>query len=178
MKENKITMEENVKTTDEKELPALADAGTSADQIDEASELRVKLSDAEKRYMYLAADVENIRKMASKRMLDFEKYHEEALLRDLLEVIDDLDRDTSPSEEMKLIKSKFTNILEKHSVKPMYPDGNRPMMFSQDYDEAVMTTPTDDPSLDNSISAVINRGYMYKDKVLRYEKVAINKCSR
>ena len=66
------------------------------------------------------------------------------------------------------------NLLNVFGVHQIYED-ERPIFFNSDYDEAVTSVETNDPNLDNSINKVYQKGYFYKDKVLRYEKVIINK---
>ena len=65
-------------------------------------------------------------------------------------------------------------ILEKYGVELIYK-GERPVFFNSEYDEAITSVITNDPKLDNSINNVYKKGYKFKDKILRYEKVIVNK---
>ncbi|MBR6908158.1 nucleotide exchange factor GrpE, partial [bacterium] len=51
----------------------------------------------------------------------------------------------------------------------------RPVYFNDKYDEAILSKDCDDKNLDNSIDTVYQKGYIFKDKILRYEKVIVNK---
>ena len=65
-------------------------------------------------------------------------------------------------------------VLNKYDVRLIYED-ERPVFFNPEYDEAITSIPTNDSKLDNSIHEVYQKGFFYKDKVLRYEKVIVNK---
>ena len=66
--------------------------------------------------------------------------------------------------------------MTKYDVKPIYEE--RPIYFNSEYDEAILSNNIDDIELDNTIKDIVEKGYMYKDKVLRYEKVIVNKYNK
>jgi molecular chaperone GrpE (heat shock protein) len=64
-------------------------------------------------------------------------------------------------------------LLKMFDVQPIYEE--RPAYFNDEYDEAVLSKDCNDPTLDNSIESVYKQGWRFKDKILRYEQVVINK---
>lgn len=128
------------------------------------------------KYKYLLADLMNTKKRYQKLLDDANKYKEESIAKDLVSVSDDFERMLSneiDKDGVNLVYGKLINILNKYSIKPIYE--KRPAFFNDEYDSALVTMDVDDKMLDNTIHDVVEKGYKYKDKVLRYEKVVVNK---
>ena len=70
--------------------------------------------------------------------------------------------------------NSLLKLLGKYEVKLIYED-ERPVFFNSEYDEAITSVKTDDPKLDNSIHKIYKKGFFFKDKILRFEKVIVNK---
>lgn len=144
----------------------------------EIIELNRQLEESENRYKYLLADLQNTKKRYLKIIDDINKYREEEFFTSLLEVLDDMTMliDNDDSEVYKIIYYKLVNLLEKFQLIPISQD--RSVYFNEATDEAVFVNNVDDPTLDNTISQVVKRGYKYKDKIIRYEKVIVNKYNK
>lgn len=144
----------------------------------EIIELNRQLEESENRYKYLLADLQNTKKRYLKIIDDINKYREEEFFTALLEVLDDMTMliDNDDSEVYKIIYYKLVNLLEKFQLVPISQD--RSAYFNEATDEAVFVNNVDDPSLDNTVSQVVKRGYKYKDKIIRYEKVIVNKYKK
>ena len=69
----------------------------------------------------------------------------------------------------------MTKLLNKYGVYLIYEEDKRPIYFNSEYDEAISSVKTDDIKLDNSINKVYKKGFKFKDKILRFEKVIVNK---
>lgn len=128
------------------------------------------------KYLYLQADLENIKKRYNKQLEDKSKYEGENIFKDLLEIFDNLDYSKMDDIDILNTYNALLKLFGKYEVKLIYEDENeRPVFFNSEYDEAITSVPTDDPNLDNSINKVYKRGFFFKDKVLRFEKVIVNK---
>ena len=128
------------------------------------------------KYKYLLADLMNTKKRYQKLLDDANKYKEESIAKDLISVSDDFERmlaNKIDKDGVNLVYNKFINILSKYDIKPIYE--KRPAFFNDENDSALVTMNVDDKMLDNTIHDVVEKGYKYKDKVLRYEKVVVNK---
>jgi hypothetical protein len=110
---------------------------------------------------------------------DLTSYANENICKDLLTIVDTLELELKHNynERFELLYNSILSILNKYGVTQIYPDKERPMVFHGDTDNAVTALPTNDSIADNTIVDVIKKGYMYKDKVLRYEDVIIYKYS-
>lgn len=138
-------------------------------------ELEYKLSESEKKYLYLLADLENIKRKYNKQIDDLRKYEGENILRDLLGIYDSLTVAMNNSDDngYKFIRNNLFELLRKYDVNPIYNE--RPAYFNDKYDEAILSKDCDDPQLDNSINCVHQEGFLFNDKILRYEQVVVNK---
>lgn len=105
----------------------------------------------------------------------------DAVLRDLLEVGDDLDRAREAAEAagvdgvregIELVRKRFLAALAKHGVEPIDAAGQP---FDPARHDAVATVDVDDPALDGAVARVMRAGYARGDRVLRPAMVAVGR---
>jgi len=142
--------------------------------------LQEELAKEKKEYLFLMADFDNFRKRTSKEKLDLIKNGAESAMRDLLPVVDDLERAIdainkggdldSLKEGVNLIYNKFQRYLESQHVTPIDSTGKE---FDTDLHEAVTMFPAPDPSMKGKVIDTTIKGYMINDKVLRHAKVVV-----
>ena len=153
------------------------------DKDNKIKELESKLQESENKYKYLLADLDNIKKRYNKQINDLHEYEGENIFKDIISnVCDDFDYifkynngNTLDKENVRVIYRRLLNILEKYGITQMYEENTRDAMFNEKTDDAVSQITTNDKTLDNSINSVIKKGYNFKDKVLRFEQVLVNK---
>lgn len=145
--------------------------------------LKTELEEWKTKYAYLLADLENTKKRYNKMLTDSYKYKEENFFKDLLSILDDFDNirkfindDTEDSDKkaILLVHTKLFELLKKYDLTKIYEE-NHPVFFNDEYDEAIFKIDVEDKELDNTIAEVAKFGYKYKDKILRYEQVVVNK---
>jgi len=171
--ENINELENKLKPLDEKEK----------NKDGRIQELETKLLESENKYKYLLADLENIKKRYNKQLEDKSKYEGETIFKDIINnVCDDFDYlfkynkgNTLDRTNIEVIYRRLLNVLENHGITPLYREYDRPAMFNDETDDAVSQVLIKDKTLDNSINNVIKKGYKFKDKILRFEKVIVNK---
>jgi len=103
-----------------------------------------------------------------------------AVLADLLDVVDNLDRaidasranlsDSALLQGVELVRAQFLTKLDGHGVRPLHAVGRR---FDPSLHEAATTVPVDDPAQDGVVVGVIRQGYSIRDEVLRPAVVAV-----
>ena len=110
------------------------------------------------------------------------KYKDEDLIKEFLVVLDNFERaikmdDDDLTDEVsrflegfKLIYSNTVNILNKYEVKEIEAEG---VEFDPDYHHAVLTE-HDENKPAGVVLEVLQKGYMYKDKVIRPAMVKVN----
>lgn len=136
-----------------------------------------KSAEATDKHMRLAAEYDNFRKRAQKEK---ESAYGEAVadtLTGLLPIIDNLQYaskygDADPekfAEGVKMILDKLPETLEKLHIKPVGAPGET---FDPTYHNAVMHEENDAYG-ENEIVDVLQSGYLYEDRVIRYAMVKV-----
>ena len=153
---------------------------TNDDPAVKIAELEEQLEHEKKEYLFLMADFENFRRRTLKEKADLIKNGAESAMRDLLPVVDDLERALdaigkggdldSLKEGVDLIYNKFVKYLESQHVTPIDSTGKD---FDTDVHEAVTMYPATDPSMKGKVIDTTIKGYMINDKVLRHAKVVV-----
>ena len=144
--------------------------------IDEAS---AKYKEANDKYQRLMAEFENMRKRTEKESKQMYAVGAKDVLEKLLPVIDNFERAmSSVPEEMEddsfvqgigAIYKQTLTYLESVGVTPMNAEGTE---FNPDLHNAVMHI-EDDSYGENVVVEELQKGYMYKDTVLRHSMVKV-----
>jgi molecular chaperone GrpE len=125
----------------------------------------------------LQADFENFKKITDKRNVEIVKFANENLIKEFLDCYEDLERsltiekDEDFREGVELIYNKFSDILTKEGVEEIPAKGEK---FDLNRHEALMVQESEDVENGYIIDELM-KGYMYKDKVLKYSKVIVCK---
>lgn len=136
-----------------------------------------KSADATDKYMRLAAEYDNFRKRAQKEKDGVYGDAVADTLTGLLPIIDNLqyaskygDGDAEKfAEGVKMILDKLPETLEKLHIKPVGAPGET---FDPTYHNAVMHEENDAYG-ENEIVDVLQSGYLYEDRVIRYAMVKV-----
>ena len=111
------------------------------------------------------------------------KYEGEDLIKELLTVLDNFERaikmdDKDLSDEVskflsgfKMIYANLMNILTQKEIKEIEADG---LEFNPEFMDAVITE-EDKEKPSNVVLEILQKGYIYKDKVIRPAMVKVNK---
>jgi len=147
---------------------------------DENEELRIKLAEAQDKYLRLFSEFDNFRKRSNKEKLEILSSASGALIKELLPVMDDMDRaqeNFEKSEDVKalaegveLIFSKFRKTLAAKGLEAMESTGAD---FDTDIHEAIAQFPAPDESQKNKIIDTTEKGYTINGKVIRHAKVVV-----
>ena len=125
----------------------------------------------------LQADFENFKKITDKRNRDLVKFANENVIKEFLDCYEDFGRalETQKDEDLRkgveLIYNKFSDVLAKEGVEEIPAKGEK---FDLNKHEALMVQQSDDVE-NGYIIEELMKGYMYKDKVLKYSKVIVCK---
>lgn len=153
-----------------------------AKELGEAQEEVASLRD---RLLRMAADTENFKKRVERERLAGLKYAGESIFREILPVVDNLERavdqglsDRPESEKsvqalhegVQLTLKSLINILEKFEVKPIDSVGKP---FDPQHQDA-MTMEGSDSVPANHVLREFQKGYYYKDRLLRAAKVVVS----
>jgi molecular chaperone GrpE len=147
-------------------------------------ELEQKLKEAEDNYIKTHADFENIKKRLEREKYQAIDYASEKFAKDLLAPIDTLemaltsaDANGEPEELLQKIKEgieltikSFRTAFEKHGIELVDTDGE----FNPEHHDAIMHAQSQEHE-EGQIVQVMQKGYMYKDRLLRPAMVSICK---
>ena len=174
--------EQEEKTEEDLELDSSgkdqAEAEDVSVQLEKALEKNLELED---KLLRMAAEQDNFRKRMQRERETAFKYAEEAILREILPSLDNLERAVeqcrcSPDAGALLAGVEMTckgllNTLEKFGVKPLAGAGQP---FDPNFHEAVAMEPSADVP-ENTILQEYQKGYMFKDRLIRAAKVVVSK---
>jgi molecular chaperone GrpE len=177
-------LSEEKKHHDEQEMP-LSETEAETAEVTEAAEVPAEpsceelLKAAEEKFLRTYADFENIKKRLEREKFTAIDYASEKFARDLLPVVDALEMALLINDKEQFDKVKegvqltLNNLLDafgKHDIKPVeHAEG-----FDPNFHEAVMQVSSDDHD-DNAVVQVMQKGYKYKERILRPSLVSINK---
>jgi molecular chaperone GrpE len=134
------------------------------------------------RLLRTSADFENYKKRITKEKADLIRYGNEKLIKELLPVIDNLERaleHASGEGEQEGIKGgveltlqQFSQILQRFGVTPIAAEGER---FDPTRHEAIMEQVTGDYNPGHVVSE-LEKGYLLNDRLVRPAKVVVAKA--
>ena len=171
------------KAAEAAETDSAADAPAEAAEADENTELQKKLEALEKelaeekeKYLRLDAEYYNYRTRSLKEKQDA---YDNALIKavtEVLSVIDNFERaltaectDANFKKGVEMIFRQYTAILEKLGVKEIEAEGKP---FDPNFHNAVSQT-TDENLGENTVAAVLQKGYIMGNKVIRHAMVTV-----
>ena len=186
-KKNKKNQNNEPKPAQEELLNEETVEQTQEEKVNEENDLEKRIAELEeelehqkKEYMFLYSDFENFRRRTAKEKIDLVKNGTENAMRDLLPVVDDLERALdaidkggdldSLKEGVDLIYNKFVKYLESQHIHAIDSTGKD---FDTDVHEAVTMFPAPDPAMKGKVIDTTIKGYMINDKVLRHAKVVV-----
>jgi molecular chaperone GrpE len=151
----------------------------SANNPDEAVELKNQVEKLQNDILYLKADFENYKKRMIKERSDVLKYGSENLVVALLDLLDNFERAMSIeikpeniqsfAEGVKMISGEFKNILNRFGVSEIKALGEN---FDPSHHEAMGTEPTNEYK-PGYVSKVFTKPYKLHDRLIRPGKVVV-----
>ena len=185
MKEDKkkVDVEEPMKETEAKEEKETSPVDDLMDQLGEAKktaeEAKNKAEAAESKratalsqYVRLQADFDNFRRRTREAEAKAADTHTAEVLDNFELALSHMKKDEGGAayvQGFELLQKQFVKIMEGFGVKEIEALGKP---FDPHFHEAVVMLPADDKE-DETISMVFQKGYLYKDSVLRVAKVQV-----
>ena len=174
-----LKQEEIVTEAEENEAEAqTAEAAEPAEEAkpEEKKEEKAEEEDLTTRYMRLAADFQNFRKRTEKERGEAYDIATQRVMMQLLDVIDNFERamanapqDDKFAEGMQLILKQLLGILEKNEVREIEAQGKP---FDPNFHNAVIQEHVEGAE-SGTITKVLQKGYMLKNKVIRPSMVGV-----
>lgn len=194
-----MAQKKNIVIEDENEKPAHDDpsapldtdgaAEATTNDPDPLTDLEEKLtasqaeaSDYQDRMLRMAAELDNYKKRAARDLDDIKKYATENLIRQLLTVVDNLERAIASASADKqsvvdgvaLTLAEINKILETHYVSPIQALGEP---FDPTFHQAMCQEESvDQPP--NTVVQEFQKGYLMHDRLLRPTMVVVSKAAQ
>jgi len=174
---NEIQETGEEKASEENQQPTEKAAESKEGQSDN---LKKELEEMKNRYYRALADYQNLQRRSAKEVLEARGRGVEDFLKKLLPVIDTLEKaveqisktnvDKKVMDGLEMFSIQFTDVLEKEGLKPISAKGQR---FDPNFHEAMCKRTVEDVD-DEIILTEYEKGYTFKERVLRTAKVEIN----
>ncbi len=180
--ESQEQTEETVEQTDveSKEVTEGEEIATDEESVDDIEKLRAEYEELKDKHLRLQAEFDNFRRRTIKEKADLITTAGEKVLKDLLPVVDDLDRamesvataqDVSAVREgLDLIVNKFNAFLASNGVAEIEAVG---LDLDTDKHNAIarFAAPTED--MKGKVIDVTKKGYTLNGKVIRHAEVVV-----
>lgn len=156
--------------------------------VDHLKEMETRLESVEQeakeahdRFLRVSAEFENYKKRSVREMDEFRKFANESLIREMLTVVDNLERALNSSnndnqanshiaEGVDMTLKEILKVFEKFNVKPIEALGKP---FDPNFHQAAMREETNERP-ENTVLNELEKGYMIHDRLLRPAMVVVS----
>ncbi len=147
----------------------------------ELEKLRKEAAGLEDKYVRLYAETENFKKRMVRESAEREKYYNEGIIKELLPVLDNLERalghvgegspDNGLAEGVRMVRKQFMDVLTKFGVTQVECVG---LPFDPAKQQAMMQVETEDYE-EGTVVEEFQKGYFLNDRILRPAMVTVAK---
>ena len=156
-------------------------ADEAASEQSELERLRHEMAELHERYLRAQADFDNFRKRTRQEKEEFAKYASAKLIENLLPVLDNFERAMASAKQSKdvdallkgieMISRQLDQVLAQEGLQRMETVGKP---FDPNFHQAVGQVETDEYE-EGVVVEELQKGYQFKDRVLRPAMVKISK---
>ncbi len=174
--------EEKVENTKEEDTESDSNPDNGTEELSDIEKKDIEMKELNDKYLRLYSEFDNFRRRTQKEKLDLYKTAGEDIFKSLLPVMDDFERakksmeDTQDYDSLKvgvdLIFNKFLTVFKTNGVEPMDAQGKD---FDSEIHEAITQIPAQSKDMIGKNVDVVEKGYILKEKVIRYAKVVVGK---
>ena len=173
---------EDDKHVTDNEVSSKKDSDKTIDASKNIKSLKEELKETYDRFLRVSAEFENYKKRSAREMSEFKKFANEALIKELLLIIDNLELaiNSSKDEEnsnngliegIDMTLKKLLKILGEFGLKQIESLENP---FDPNFHQAVMQEETDKHS-QNTVIKELQKGYILNERLLRPAMVVVSK---
>jgi molecular chaperone GrpE len=182
--ENQDETSQDEVTTEDAELNK--ENGTEANQLDDgdSASLETRVEELKEALVRSQADMQNVRRRAERDVENAHKYAVEKFVKDLLAVLDSMDRalelaettegfDVAMLEGTQMTHKLLLDTAAKHGVEPINPVGE--VFDPQEHQAMSMVESADHEP--NTVMAIMQKGYKLEGRVIRAAMVMVTKSA-
>ena len=145
----------------------------------EEKKLKDQYDELQDRHIRLKAEFDNFRRRKAEEISRLLQYDGENVILGFLPILDDINRMIDSEDASKeslmdgiaLVQSKINKFFDSLNIEPYGEKGDK---MDTDIHDAMLTQ-SDKKQEDDTILDVFEKGYTYRDKVIRHAKVIVNK---
>ncbi len=186
---NKVVVEpEGVDKEEKVSKKKVSEKKDKAKVVDHLQEMETRLESVEQeakeahdRFLRVSAEFENYKKRSVREMDEFRKFANESLIREMLTVVDNLERALNSSnndnqknspiaEGVDMTLKEILKVFKKFNVKPIEALGKP---FDPNFHQAAMQEETNEHP-ENTVLNELEKGYMIHDRLLRPAMVVVS----
>ena len=151
----------------------------NSDSNAKINQLEKELGDFKDKHLRLKAELENFRRRKAGEITKLLQFDGENVIRGFLTIVDDLERiiksidssQDSLKDGILLVEKKIQKYLESLNVESFGKKGD---IMDPDLHDAMLTQ-SDKKFENDTVLEVYEKGYTYREKVIRHAKVIVNK---
>ena len=161
--------------------PSAEEFNRMKEELDDVKAKNAEYEERSDRMLRTIADYENSKKRAEREKAEFFKYAVEGVIKDMILVVDNIERGIESAQESKdfdslhegiqLIHKQLGELLDKRDVTVIQAQGEP---FDPNLHEAVMHIESEDVE-ENAVIEEFQRGYLLHDRVLRPSIVSVSR---
>jgi molecular chaperone GrpE len=146
---------------------------------DGQSNVEAQLAAERDRNLRLHAELENVRARTSRELIESARYAALPIVRDLLPVLDNIDRAMEAAQKsgeqgplvegIRLVRQQLVNVLNQHHVQEI----DATDVFDPQYHAAILHQPSTEVAADH-ITLITQTGYRMHDRVVRPAQVIVS----
>lgn len=156
-----------------------ATSGEPGDASEDVKADRRELTKAQDQLLRLRADFDNFRKRMQRERVEMARTANEALIQELLPVVDhmdlalaaDVDNKQNPyAEGFRMVREQLLGVLRQFAVEPLQTEGNP---FDPNLHDAISHLPSNTVP-ENTVLAQTRRGFLLDGRLLRPAQVVVS----
>ncbi|HCS20577.1 MAG TPA: nucleotide exchange factor GrpE [Bacteroidetes bacterium] len=144
------------------------------------TKVQAELAELNDKYIRMYSEFDNYKRRTARERIDLMQSASRDLVVALLPVVDDFDRAEKAfeaskdlealKEGVKLVHHKLKSILSQNGLVAMESIGKE---FNVDFHEAITNIPAPSKDMKGKVIDEVEKGYLLKDKVIRFAKVVV-----
>jgi molecular chaperone GrpE len=173
--------QESEKQVDEESETGNTEETEGTETLSEVEKLQLEKESLNDKYLRLYSEFDNFRRRTQKEKLELYKTAGEDIFKSLLPVMDDFERARKSMDESQdyeslktgvdLIYNKLLQVFKANGAEPMESTIGKD--FDSEIHEAVTQVPAPEKKMKGKVIDEVEKGYLLKDKVIRYAKVVV-----
>ncbi|MHB1279489.1 MAG: nucleotide exchange factor GrpE [Bacteroidia bacterium] len=179
-REDKIEEQNRINSDSNQEEQTANAETTESGEISELAKVQAELAELNDKYIRMYSEFDNYKRRTARERIDLLQSASRDIVVALLPVVDDFDRAEKAfeaskdlealSEGVKLVHHKLRSILSQNGLVAMESIGKE---FNVDFHEAITNIPAPSKEMKGKVLDEVEKGYLLKDKVIRFAKVVV-----